>query len=53
MADLPLLTEINVGIPIGHFVPRPMTLDGWNSLWLELIFMVPSLFEPLDFWCIG
>ena len=26
------------------------TLDGWDYPWLELFFMVPSLFEPLKFY---
>ena len=27
------------------------TMDGWNYPWVELIFMVLSLFEPLKFSC--
>ena len=26
---------------------------GWNYPWLELFFIVPSLFEPLKFYCIS
>ena len=26
---------------------------GWNYPWLELFFIVPSVFEPLKFYCIS
>ena len=30
---------------------QKLNLDGWNYLWLELIFLVPALFERLKFNC--
>ena len=41
----PWLTRTNACVTASHLMQKP-TLDGWNSLWLELIFYDPSRFEP-------
>ena len=49
MAHLPRLARTDIMVPTGHFMHNP-PFDGWNYPWLELFFMVPSLFEPLKFY---
>ena len=51
MALLPYLTRTLSWVLRGDFIQK-LTLDGWNYPWLELISMVPSLFEPWKFYCI-
>ena len=46
--------EYTVELQWAVMVPRSFyakfTLDGWNYTWLELFFMVPSLFKTLNFY---
>ena len=51
MARSPCLDRTLFLVPRGYFIWK-VTLDGQNYPWLELIFMVPSLFEPMKFYCI-
>ena len=48
MAHSPGLPRTDHG-PNSSFYAKS-TLDSWNYPWLELFFMVPSLFEPLKFY---
>ena len=41
MAHSPGLARTIIMVPTG----------GWNYSWLEPFFMIPSLFEPLRFYC--
>ena len=49
MACLPFLTRTCSWVPRGQFEQK-LVLDGWNYLWLDLIFMVLSLLEALKFY---
>ena len=52
MAHSPCLARTITIVPTGHFMHIKYTLDGWNYPSLELFLVVPSLFEPLKYYCI-